>query len=252
MKHRVLGRHFDVTGIAQSVEHEFIGHASCEAVAEHLAGAEDDDHGQVQPALPGRYAGGVTCLRGHARVDVEATLQSAIESFANGSRRTSSRLPGEERRGFFKYVTLHVQRGVLGAQARVLRLDFPDRLAPGITERLPIVIQRVLTMSIPFYLRSVKTRVTSIRFFAGHAIAHTAVNLVPAYPFLQRLRHAAELRGDGLDDCRKRRVLPAVLMPLMHGEFTDLRGKRVQLVNGYIFSTVGVSINSGAVELSAG
>lgn len=65
VKHRSGSRGLPVTGIAQRIEHELIGHALREVVAKHMAGLQGNDHCRVQPAVasrdvrnaarPGRY-----------------------------------------------------------------------------------------------------------------------------------------------------------------------------------------------------
>src|SRR5579872_3383633 len=64
-----------MAGIAQRIEHELIGHAIAETVAEHLAGMQGNDHRQVQPAFASRDVGDVARPGSHGRIDTKSPLQ---------------------------------------------------------------------------------------------------------------------------------------------------------------------------------
>ncbi len=75
MKQRAERRRFEMAGIAKRIEHQLIGHPIAEAVPEHLAGLQGDDHRQVQPALASRNVGDIARPGVHSCIDAKAPLQ---------------------------------------------------------------------------------------------------------------------------------------------------------------------------------
>lgn len=70
-------------------------------------------------------------------------------------------------------------------------------------------------------LSALASCVTFAESFAGRA----STDLYALDPFAEHLRHAADLGGDGFNDCPQREVVASLLPHHAHGAFSNLGGK---------------------------
>ena len=76
----------------------------------------------------------------------------------------------------------------------------------------------------------------ALRLASRHAFSHAGIDLGALDPFVQGLRHAANLESDGLDGRSQRRVFPTVLPNHPPRTLTDLGRELVRFARGSILS----------------